>query len=208
MKEELLPEKFVQLIEFFASLPGVGKKTAVRYALHVYNHQKEKWVKFSQLFIDLQDQIKTCTICHNMSETEVCKICSNVHRDHSLICVVRDVRDILAIENTGRYRGVYHVLGGLISPIDGINPEQLTFDALIKRLESNKVNELIAALNTTPEGETTLYYLYKITRPYNITLSTISRGVGIGDELEYTDEVTLANSIENRVNYENLLHSK
>lgn len=111
MKEELLPEKFVQLIEFFASLPGVGKKTAVRYALHVYNHQKEKWVKFSQLFIDLQDQIKTCTICHNMSETEVCKICSNVHRDHSLICVVRDVRDILAIENTGRYRGVYHVLG-------------------------------------------------------------------------------------------------
>lgn len=208
MKEELLPEKFVQLIEFFASLPGVGKKTAVRYALHVYNHQKEKWVKFSQLFIDLQDQIKTCTICHNMSETEVCKICSNVHRDHSLICVVRDVRDILAIENTGRYRGVYHVLGGLISPIDGINPEQLTFDALIKRLKSNKVNELIAALNTTPEGETTLYYLYKITRPYNITLSTISRGVGIGDELEYTDEVTLANSIENRVNYENLLHSK
>lgn len=203
-----MPEKFVQLIEFFASLPGVGKKTAVRYALHVYNHQKEKWVKFSQLFIDLQDQIKTCTICHNMSETEVCKICSNVHRDHSLICVVRDVRDILAIENTGRYRGVYHVLGGLISPIDGINPEQLTFDALIKRLESNKVNELIAALNTTPEGETTLYYLYKITRPYNITLSTISRGVGIGDELEYTDEVTLANSIENRVNYENLLHSK
>lgn len=208
MKEELLPEKFVQLIEFFAALPGVGKKTAVRYALHVYNHQKEKWVKFSQLFIDLQDQIKTCTICHNMSETEVCKICSNVHRDHSLICVVRDVRDILAIENTGRYRGVYHVLGGLISPIDGINPEQLTFDALIKRLESNKVNELIAALNTTPEGETTLYYLYKITRPYNITLTTISRGVGIGDELEYTDEVTLANSIENRVNYENLLHSK
>lgn len=208
LMEHILPEKFSHLIHFFASIPGVGKKTATRYALYLYQHRKSQFEQFAHLFQTLPHEIHHCKVCYNITDQEICKICSNPHRQNDVICVVRDIRDVMAIENTGKFKGLYHVLGGLISPMDGITPDTLTLNALLERVLQQNINEIITALNTTPEGETTLFYIYRMLKPHNVKLTTIARGIALGDELEYTDELTLANSIENRIPYENLLHSR
>ncbi len=181
-----------------AKLPGVGRKTALRLALHLLKQPREEVERFGQAFITLRNEIKHCTVCNTLSDTEICDICSNPRRDHHTICVVESIRDVLSIENTQQYKGSYHVLGGIISPMDGIGPADLKIDTLVSRMEQGEIQEIILALSTTMEGETTCFYLFKKLRPFNVPVTTIARGVGFGDELEYTDELTLGRSIKNR----------
>lgn len=193
-------------IDAFSALPGVGKKTALRHVLHLLKQDKAVINDFIESLSQLQNEIHFCKKCFNLSDNEICEICANPARDESTICVVQDIRDVIAIENTRLYKGLYHVLGGLISPMDGIGPQDLQIESLLKRVEnSEKINELIMALSTTMEGDTTNFYIYKKVKALPIKISTIARGVAIGDELEYTDEVTLGRSISNRVLYENTL---
>ncbi|WP_419699233.1 recombination mediator RecR [Mucilaginibacter sp. NFX135] len=189
----------------FAKLPGVGQKTALRLVLHLLNQDKQDVEQFSKAISKLRNEIQFCSVCHNISDQSVCEICSSHKRDHSLICVVEDTRDVMAIENTNQYNGVYHVLGGLISPMDGIGPSDLQVDTLIERLKANETKEIIFALSATMEGDTTLFYLHKRVKNFNITISTIARGIAFGGELEYVDEITLGRSIATRVPYENSL---
>lgn len=199
-----LPSKLVEAaVEQFATLPGIGKRTALRLVLHLLKQNKEDVTAFGNTFIDLRNNIKYCKSCHNISDNEICEICSDHKRDHSIICVVEDVRDVMAIENTMQFRGIYHVLGGVISPMNGIGPNELNIESLITKVSSSKVNELIFALSATMEGDTTNFYIFKRIKDYKIKTSVIARGVAIGDDLEYTDEVTLGRSILNRVPYEN-----
>ena len=198
-----LPSKLLDnAVNEFSRLPGVGRKTALRYVLHLLRNEKDSSHNLAQSILNMRTQIKFCSTCYNVSDTEVCGICTNVARDKKIICVVQDVRDVMAVENTGMYRGLYHVLGGLISPIDGIGPSDLYIDALLKRLGTNEVSEVILALSATTEGDTTSFYLCRRLQPQNITISTLARGVPVGDELEYTDEVTLGRSLQNRVPYQ------
>lgn len=194
-----------QAVEAFAGLPGVGKKTALRHVLHLIKQDPKVIEGFIHSLNQLQSELKFCVTCHNISESDVCVICSNNKRDHSTICLVQDFRDILAIESTGQYRGVYHVLGGLISPLDGIGPAELNIQTLIDKVSTGNINEIILALNATMEGETTSFFIYKKLAPYDILMSAIARGIAVGDELEYTDEVTLARSIANRVPFSNAI---
>ena len=189
----------------FAKLPGVGQKTALRLVLHLLNQDKTEVAKFSDSIVKLRNEIKFCRICHNMSDQEVCEICSSHKRDHATVCVVEDTRDVMAIQNTDQYNGVYHVLGGLISPIDGIGPSDLQVDTLVARIKENEVKEVIFALNATMEGDTTIFYLHKRLKDFNISLSTIARGIAFGGELEYVDEITLGRSIATRIPYESSL---
>lgn len=189
----------------FAKLPGVGQKTALRLVLHLLNRDKEEVQKFSNAVSKLRNEIQFCQTCHNISDLKVCEICSSHKRDHTLICVVEDTRDVMAIENTNQYNGVYHVLGGLISPMDGIGPGDLQVDTLIERLKDNGVKEIIFALSATMEGDTTIFYLHKRLKQFNINISTIARGIAFGGELEYVDEITLGRSIVTRIPYENSL---
>lgn len=189
----------------FAKLPGVGQKTALRLVLHLLNQDKEEVQKFSGAITKLRDEIRFCEVCHNISDQRVCEICSSPKRDRSLICVVEDTRDVMAIENTSQYNGVYHVLGGLISPMDGVGPSDLQVDSLVERLKNNEVKEVIFALSATMEGDTTIFYLHKKLKQFNISISTIARGIAFGGELEYVDEITLGRSIATRVPYENSL---
>ncbi|MEZ2339332.1 recombination mediator RecR [Mucilaginibacter sp. RCC_168] len=189
----------------FAKLPGVGQKTALRLVLHLLNQDKQDVEQFSKAISKLRNEIQFCSVCHNISDQSVCEICSSHKRDHSLICVVEDTRDVMAIENTNQYNGVYHVLGGLISPMDGIGPSDLQVDTLVERLKANETKEIIFALSATMEGDTTLFYLHKRVKNFNITISTIARGIAFGGELEYVDEITLGRSIATRVPYENSL---
>jgi recombination protein RecR len=189
----------------FAKLPGVGQKTALRLVLHLLNRDKEEVQKFSNAVSKLRNEIQFCQTCHNISDLKVCEICSSHKRDHTLICVVEDTRDVMAIENTNQYNGVYHVLGGLISPMDGIGPGDLQVDTLVERLKGDGVKEIIFALSATMEGDTTIFYLHKRLKQYNINISTIARGIAFGGELEYVDEITLGRSIVTRVPYENSL---
>lgn len=199
-----LPSKLVEAaVEQFATLPGIGKRTALRLVLHLLKQSKEDVSAFGNTFIDLRNNIKYCKNCHNISDSDICEICSDHKRDHSIICVVEDVRDVMAIENTMQYRGIYHVLGGVISPMNGVGPNDLNIESLIAKAASGSVNELIFALSATMEGDTTNFYIFKRIKDYNIKTSVIARGVAIGDDLEYTDEVTLGRSIVNRVPYEN-----
>lgn len=199
-----LPSKLVEAaVEQFATLPGVGKRTALRLVLHLLKQSKEDVNAFGNTFIEMRNNIKYCKSCHNISDKEVCEICSDHKRDHSVICVVEDVRDVMAIENTMQFRGIYHVLGGIISPMNGIGPNELNIESLIAKAASGEVNEMIFALSATMEGDTTNFYIFKRIKDYNIKTSVIARGVAIGDDLEYTDEVTLGRSILNRVPYEN-----
>jgi recombination protein RecR len=199
-----LPSKLVEAaVEQFATLPGIGKRTALRLVLHLLKQSKEDVSAFSNTFIDLRNNIKYCKNCHNISDSDICEVCSDHKRDHSIICVVEDVRDVMAIENTMQYRGIYHVLGGVISPMNGIGPNDLNIETLIEKAASGSVNEMIFALSATMEGDTTNFYIFKRIKDYNIKTSVIARGVAIGDDLEYTDEVTLGRSIVNRVPYEN-----
>jgi recombination protein RecR len=186
-----------------AQLPGIGKRTALRLVLHLLKQPKEQTVFLSNALTTFREEIKYCESCHTISDIALCEICSNVKRNHQLICVVEDVRDVMAIENTGQYRGIYHVLGGKISPMDGIGPSQLKINSLIEKVNSGKVEELIFALSSTMEGDTTNFYIYKQIKDSNIVTSTIARGISVGDELEYADEVTLGRSILQRIPFEN-----
>ncbi len=185
----------------FASLPGIGKKTALRLVMHLLRQPDSDVERFGESIIRLKKEIRYCNICHNISDSDVCDICSDRSRDASVICVVENIRDVIAIENTGQFRGIYHVLGGIISPMDGIGPSDLNFESLEEKVKSGSVSEIILALSATMEGDTTNFYIYKRigSPPYpSVKVSTLSKGVAIGDELEYTDEITLGRSIVNR----------
>jgi recombination protein RecR len=189
----------------FSKLPGIGQKTALRLVLHLLNQDVQDVEKFSSSINRLRNEIQFCKVCLNISDSAVCEICASHKRDHSMICVVEDTRDVMAIENTNQYNGVYHVLGGLISPMDGIGPSDLEVDSLVERLKNDDVKEVIFALSATMEGDTTLFYLDKRLKSFNITISTIARGIAFGGELEYVDEITLGRSIATRVPYINSL---
>ena len=186
-----------------AQLPGIGKRTALRLVLHLLKQPNEQTVFLANALTTFREGIKYCESCHTISDVALCEICSNAKRNHQLICVVEDVRDVMAIENTGQYRGIYHVLGGKISPMDGVGPSQLKINSLVEKVNSGKVEELIFALSSTMEGDTTNFYIYKQIKDSNIVTSTIARGISVGDELEYADEVTLGRSILQRIPFEN-----
>lgn len=189
-------------IEQLASLPSVGKRSALRLALDLLKRAPEEVKAFTQAINELKENIKYCKSCGNISDYEICEICANPSRDHRLICVVEDIRDVMAIESTGSFKGVYHVLGNVISPMEGIGPEDLNISELIFKVAHNKVDEIIFALSSTMEGDTTNFYLYKKLKEYQIIVSTLSRGVAVGTELHYADELTLGRSISQRLPYE------
>ena len=192
-------------VEEIARLPGIGKKTALRLALHLLRRPAIQTEDLSAALLDLRKNTTFCGECHTISDTEICSICASPKRDKSIVCIVEDVRDVMAIENTGGYNGVYHVLGGLISPMDGIGPSDLTIDALLEKMQSGEIKEVVFALNTTMEGDTTNFYLYRKIKDFNAVLTTIARGIAVGDELEFADEVTLGRSIQHRIPYEQSL---
>ncbi len=185
-----------------AQLPGIGKRTALRLVLHLLKQPKDHTGFLAQALTSMREEVKFCKSCHNISDTDICEICLNNKRDHKIICVVEDIRDVMAIENTGQFRGIYHVLGGKISPIDGVGPSQLNISTLVDKVKSGNVNEIIFALSSTMEGDTTNFYIYKQIQDCDIITSTIARGISVGDELEYADEVTLGRSILQRVPFE------
>jgi len=189
----------------FQRLPGIGEKTALRLVLHLLKQDKAKVTHFSEAVSRMRSDIKFCINCHNISDHETCDICSNTMRDHGLVCIVESIREVIAIENTNIYRGTYHVLGGVISPIDGVGPDQLNIQRLIDRVQAGDIKEVIMALSPTIEGDTTIYYLSKKLKEFNVQISSIARGVSFGGELEYTDELTLGRSIATRLPYENVL---
>ena len=188
-----------------AQLPGIGKRTALRLVLHLLKQPVEQTQFLSQALTTMREEVKFCVSCHNISDVEICEICANTSRNRTIICVVEDIRDVMAIENTGQFKGIYHVLGGKISPIDGVGPSQLNIFTLIEKVKSGTVEEIIFALSSTMEGDTTNFYIYKQLKDFEIKTSTIARGISVGDELEYADEVTLGRSILNRVPFENSL---
>lgn len=187
----------------FAKLPGIGRKSALRLVLHLLRQDSEEVHTFANSLSVLRDEIKHCKVCHNISDNEVCEICSNPARNRHVICVVENIRDVMSVENTQQFNGLYHVLGGIISPMDGIGPGDLEIDSLVKRIDEDDVIEIILALSTTMEGDTTNFYIYRKLKDKDIKITTLARGVSIGDELEYTDEITLGRSLSNRVLYEN-----
>ncbi len=193
-----------EAVNEFTRLPGIGRRSALRLALHLLRQDGSRSEALGNAIIKLRSDIRYCTRCHNISDDELCGICTDMKRDNSIICVVEDIRDVMAIENTGQFRGVYHVLGGIISPMDGIGPNDLTIEPLISRTETEEIREVIMALPATTEGDTTNYYLFKKLKDKVTTISAISRGVAIGDELEFADEITLGKSIINRILYEKL----
>ena len=189
---------FENAVNEFARLPGIGKKTALRLVLALLRQDNEEVKNFGNTFIELKEKIHYCSSCNNISDSEICTICSNTSRDHATICIVENIRDVMAIENTHQYRGIYHILGGIISPMDGIGPDDLEITLLEEKIKSGEVKELIMALSTTMEGDTTNFYLFKKFSKYPVTITTLARGVSIGDEIEYADEITLGKSIINR----------
>ncbi len=200
------PSKLLEnAVNEFAKLPGIGKKTALRLVLHLLKKDVTEVQRFSRALTQLREEVKHCRICRNISDAEICNICNNPSRDSRTVCVVENIRDVMSIENTQQYRGVYHVLGGIISPMDGIGPADLEIDSLLKRIENNEIDEVIFALSTTMEGDSTNFYIFKKIKGGHVKITTLARGVSIGDEIEYTDEVTLGRSIVNRMLFENFL---
>ena len=196
------PSQLVEnAVEQLSSLPGIGKKSALRFVLHILKRDKINVEKFGNSFIDLINKIRYCSSCYSISDTGICEICNNSKRNKQIICIVEDIRVMMAIENTMQYNGVYHILGGLISPIDGVGPNDIRISELIERIVQNEINEVVFALSTTMEGDTTNYYLYKKLKEYNIKISSIARGIATGDEIEYTDEITLGAAISSRTPY-------
>ena len=191
-----------EAVEEFARLPGIGRKTALRLVLHLLKQEQKEVEAFGETIIRIKREIVHCEKCHNISDTPVCHICTDTFRDHQMVCVVESIRDVISIENTRQYNGVYHVLGGIISPMDGIGPADLTIDSLERKVKAREVGEILLALSTTMEGDTTNFYIYKRLRDYHIKITTLARGVAIGDDLEYADEVTLGRSILNRTDFE------
>lgn len=196
-----------QAVNQMASLPGVGRKTALRLVLHLLRQSEQDVQTFADAFTRLKHEVVYCSECHNISDTPICPICSSTHRDHTTICIVENVQDVMSIENTGQYNGVYHVLGGVISPMDGIGPKDIEIDSLIERVAKGGIHEIIFALPTTMEGDTTNFYIYRrlqniqIFESANLRISQIARGVAVGNQLEYTDEITLGRSIVNRTEF-------
>ncbi|MFT4595761.1 MAG: recombination protein RecR, partial [Psychroserpens sp.] len=201
----LVSKVLQQAVDEFAQLPGVGQKTAFRFVLHLLKKKPEELKKFGNTFVQLQEQVQYCKSCFNITHLDTCDICSNPSRDRSTICVVEDIRDVVSIENTEQFKGLYHVLGGIISPLDGVGPSDLNIPPLMERLETGEVQEVIFALTTTMEGDTTNFYLSRQLEKFDISVSTLARGVSVGGGLEYTDELTLGRSLVNRVPYENTL---
>jgi recombination protein RecR len=192
-----------EAVQAFNNLPGIGKKTALRLVLHLLENEKQEVEQFAQAIVKMRNEIQFCVVCHNISDKELCEICSNKHRHSSTICVVADFRDIIAIENTGQFRGLYHVLGGLISPMEGISPRDLNIETLVTRASKDEVSEVILALSATMEGDTTNFYIFKKLNHLTLTISTLAKGIAIGNDLEYADELTLGSSINNRLPFDN-----
>jgi len=187
----------------FATLPGIGKKTALRLVLHLMNQPPQASEQFSEAIIKMRRNIKHCTICHNVADTEVCAICTSPKRNNQVVCIVETIRDVMAIEATGQFNGVYHVLGGVISPIEGVGPDDLNIDSLERRVKDKKIKEVIMAISPTIEGDTTIFYISKKIKDAEVKISTIARGISFGGELEYADELTLGRSIATRLPYQN-----
>lgn len=188
-------------VEAFATLPGIGRKTALRLVLHLLKQDKSVTEQFAAALTAMREGLRKCRICHNLSDEEVCRICADARRDRSIVCVVESVRDLMAIEDTGQFRGLYHLLGGIISPIEGIGPSDLNIDSLLLRLQEGEIREVVMAISPTIEGETTVYYLSKKLQPLGVQVSVIARGVSFGGDLEYADELTLGRSITARLPY-------
>ncbi len=200
------PSKLVEnAVDNLSSLPGIGKRTALRLVLHILNRDKKNVEDFGNSFINLINNINYCSECFSISEHQICKICSDINRDKSVICVIEDIRVMLAIERTMEFKGVYHVLGGLISPMDGVGPDDLRINELVQKINGGDIKEIILALSTTMEGDTTNFYLFNKLKNSNLKISSIARGISIGDELEYTDQLTLATAISSRMPYEKTL---
>lgn len=189
----------------FAKLPGIGKKTALRLVLHLIKQDKNEVTRFSEIMAKMRNEIKFCSRCYNISDKELCNICSNTMRKQEMLCVVENIRDVIAIESTQQFNGIYHVLGGIISPLDGVGPEQLTIDALVERIAKEEIQEVIFALSPTIQGDTTIYYISRKLQQLPVRITTIARGIAFGGELEYADEMTLAKSISNRIPVENFI---
>lgn len=203
-----LPSKLLEnAVSEISQLPGIGKRTALRLVLHLLRQPVEQSKDLANAILKVREEIRYCASCHNISDEELCQICENPSRDHSLICVVEDVRDVMAIENTGTFKGIYHVLGGKINPIEGIGPSQLNIGSLVNKVKSGEVKEVIFALSSTMEGDTTIFYIYKQIKDEKIVTSTIARGIAVGDELEYADEVTLGRSLQHRIPYEQTMNN-
>jgi len=187
----------------FSRLPGIGKKTALRLVLHLLRQNSDDVNQFSEVIAKMRSEIKFCQRCFNVADADICSICANSMRKQEMICVVENIRDVIAIESTQQYNGVYHVLGGIISPLDGVGPDQLNIESLLQRVQKEHTGELIFALNPTIQGDTTIYYIQKKLQPYTLSITTIARGIAFGGELEYADEMTLARSLQNRLPVEN-----
>lgn len=198
MEQEFASSLLENAVNEFAKLPGIGRKTALRLVLYMLRQEESMAVNFGESIIKLRREIKYCKCCHNISETELCPVCSNPVRDKSVICVVENVKDVMSIENTSQHRGLYHVLGGLISPMDGVGPQDIEIDSLVERVAQGGVKEVILALSATMEGDTTNFYIYRKLSQFDVKISILARGVSVGNEIEYTDEITLGRSIRNR----------
>ena len=203
MNQQFSSSLLENAVNEFAKLPGIGRKTALRLVLHLLKQSNDEVELFGNSFIRLRNEIVYCKHCHNISDSEVCHICGNPSRDAKTICVVENIKDVMTIENTQQYKGLYHVLGGIISPMDGIGPNELEIESLVKRVREESISEVILALSTTMEGDTTNFYIFRKLTPSGIRITTIARGIAIGDEREYADEVTLGRSILNRVDFTN-----
>ena len=203
MIEQYPSELLEKAVQEFSKLPGVGRKTALRLVLHLLRQDTDEVMQFTETIAHMRQEVKHCRICHNISDSEVCPICSDPRRDESTICVVENIQDVMAVENTQQYQGLYHVLGGVISPMDGVGPADLEIDSLVERVKEGGVKEVILALSSTMEGDTTNFYIFRKLAPFtDVKLTIIARGISVGDELEYTDEVTLGRSILNRTIFE------
>ena len=202
MNDEQYPSQLLQnAVDEFSKLPGIGRKTALRLVLNMLRRDEEDVNRFANAVIRLRSEVRYCSVCHNISDTETCQICSNPARDKTTICVVETVKDVMSVENTQQYRGLYHVLGGVISPMDGIGPNDLEIESLVKRVSDGGIKEVILALSPTMEGDTTNFFLFKKLSGFDVKITTIARGVAVGDELQYADEVTLGRTIMNRVDF-------
>jgi recombination protein RecR len=203
MIQQQYPSQLLErAVQEFSKLPGVGRKTALRLVLHLLRQDMDVVENLSQAIVQMKHKVKHCKMCHNISDSEVCPICSDPRRDRQTICVVENIQDVMAVENTQQFTGLYHVLGGVISPMDGIGPSDLEIDSLVERVSNSDVKEVILALSSTMEGDTTNFYIFRKLASYDVRISIIARGISVGDELEYTDEVTLGRSILNRTPFD------
>ena len=208
MSQQYPSQLLERAVSEFDKLPGIGRKTAMRLVLHLLRQETSAVESFGNAITTLKREVKYCKVCHNISDTETCRICDNPNRDASTVCVVESIRDVMAVEATQQFRGLYHVLGGVISPMDGIGPSDLQIESLVERVKSGDVKEVILALSPNMEGDTTNFYIYRKLSPYKIKITTIAKGVSVGDELQYMDEITLGRSIINRVNFSDSLNRK